>query len=269
MPAFPIPYEPSIHEKKFIEHFGIAGLRLNRKRLHEGLRTYVICFTNRCGSNLLGELISTNTSFGIAGEYLNAPGVIKICTEKNFKTLQQYLWWLAKRKASSEGILGIKLSYRQLFFLAANDLMPLVFGDVRFIHMQRSDVLRQAVSHVIATQTKAWSSQQISQLNASDIAFKGNQIVRIMDSIYAANAKFHCFFSVYGIQPVRVTYEDLVQDLQTTGDRVIRDLGFPGIKAVSVLPRAVTLKRQSSNLNEVFAKRVHDRYDRFRSRVTE
>jgi LPS sulfotransferase NodH len=261
---FPIAYKATSHEKRIIEHFGAPGVRFNRRLARDGARTFVICFTNRSGSNLLAELISTNADFGRAGEYLNADGVLKLAARKKFKTLQRYLQWLHEARASKAGILGIKLAYQQLFFLARTGLMPGAFGDVRFVHIRRRDVLKQAVSLIIATQTKSWTSGQASQLDEASVNCDETRIARVIDRIHEANAKFRCFFDVYGIRPVEVIYEDLTANLEATGGRVIRELGFAGVGEGGVSAAALTLAKQSKELNEKFVSRFLRAYDEYR-----
>jgi LPS sulfotransferase NodH len=265
MRKFPISYQPSLHETRLIEYFGNAGLRFLKPSAPQDLRTFVVCFTNRCGSNLLSELISTNTSFGRAGEYLNSAGVINTCTHKKFARLQQYLGWLARSKASPQGILGIKLDYRQLFFLTRTGLIPHAFGTVRFIHIQRADVLAQAVSHVIAAQNKAWSSKHKSELSEQDIVFREREIVAVMSRIHEANARFRGFFDLFGIKPVDVTYEELVRRPQEVGERVLQELGFEGIVNYSVVPTAITLTKQANHVNKSFIERIREHYDNFQA----
>jgi LPS sulfotransferase NodH len=156
-------------------------------------------------------------------------------------------------------VLGIKLAYRQLFFLMWTGLMPRAFGEVRFVHIRRRDVLGQAVSHVIAAQTKVWTSKQEKKLSDQDVTFRQAQIVRVIDGIHEANAKFRTFFDVYGIRPVEVIYEDLVQDLQTQGDRIVREIGYAGANA-TVRPDTITLRKQRNALNDSFVKRVQQHY---------
>jgi LPS sulfotransferase NodH len=256
--AFPIPYDPSPHELRFLEFFGERGLRVNEKTAPRDLRTYILCFTNRCGSNFLAELIATNRSFGVAAEYLNAKGVLAIAEKKSFVTLQQYLRWLVRRKTSLHNIFGLKLSYRQLFFLVKYGFVPRLFGEVRFIHMQRCDVLAQAVSLLIASQTNVWTSRQPEA--ASPVHYKERQIVNLMTEIRKANAMFQSFFDVYGIRPVCVSYEELVADPAVVASRALSELGFGGLADLSVDPVAVPIRRQANRLNEEFATRLRARF---------
>jgi trehalose 2-sulfotransferase len=267
-PSFPIPYARSSHESRLIEHFGEGGVLGGDSPSPERLRSYVICFTNRCGSNLLAELVSSNPQFGKAGEYLNAGAVVKVSSKRGFNSLQQYLAWLHRAKASGAGILGLKLAYPQLFFLVSKGLMPAAFGDVRFVHIRRRDVLAQAVSFYISARTEAWTSKHASRAGDMDLPFDEKSILRMMNNIHEANAKLRCFFDVYGIQPVDVLYEDLVNDLQGTGDRVARELGFPGVLEPTVQPRALTLKKQANALNADFVARFRERFPFTRADLT-
>lgn len=264
---FPIAYTPSEHETQFVDHFGESGIFPVHCDDAADRKTYVICFTNRCGSNLLAELISTHPAFGKAGEYLNAVAVLKNSRQRGQRTLAEYLEWLRRTRSSKQGVLGIKLSYRQLFFLVRTGFVESMFGEVRFIHITRRDVLMQAVSHGIASQTKAWTSKQVGGENRPVVAFKPSHIVRLMDHIHESNAKLRTFFDVYGIEPIEVNYEDLVLNPQGVGDNVLRQLGYAGPDA-TVQPQRLTLRKQSSAMNEEFAQRIRDMY-RLRSHLVD
>jgi LPS sulfotransferase NodH len=84
-----------------------------------------------------------------------------------------------------------------------------------------------------------------------------------MDNIHQANAKFRCFFDLYGIRPVEVIYEDMRRDLQAAGDDVVRKLGFSGTIGAQVSPSLITLAPQSTALNADFAARIRSKYNLF------
>jgi trehalose 2-sulfotransferase len=267
MASFPIAYDRSGHEARLTEHFGADGLRVIDKSLPAGLRTYVICFTNRCGSNYLADLLSTHPALGRAGEYLNSLGVISVSNRLELKSLQEYLEWLARKKASGQGVLGVKLDAGQLLFLTRTGLMPRAFGDVRFIHMRRLDVLAQAVSHSIAFQNKAWTSNHETRKPDEEISFNERQITGMTGRIHEANAKFRAFFDIYGLKPIDVVYEELTADPQAVGDRVLRELGYAELRGGSVRPEAVSISRQANELNRSFTARIRAMYDAFHPRT--
>jgi LPS sulfotransferase NodH len=261
MNPFPIPYQPSDQEKQIAARFGPEGLRFDpAQAAPQGSQTFVICFTNRCGSNFLAQLLATNPDIGLAGEYFNAPAVLGISEKLGFVRLQQYLDWLMREKASRKGIFGIKLAFRQLFFLAQHGLLP-AFGEVKYIHMRRLDVLAQNVSHVIAWNTKAWTSEQQPVADPADVVIDDAQILRMMKVTNHENAKFAAYFKHFGITPVRLTYEKLVENPARAGARVLSELAFREVARTSVDPSKVTMRKQANGANEAAIARIRQRLE--------
>jgi LPS sulfotransferase NodH len=261
MNPFPIPYQPSAQEKEIAEHFGPEGLRFDpAQAAPQGLQTFVICFTNRCGSNFLAQLLATNPDIGLAGEYFNAPGVLGISEKRGFTRLQQYLAWVAREKASRKGVFGIKLAFWQLFFLAQHGMLA-AFGDVKYVHIRRLDVLAQSVSHVIAWNTKAWTSEQQAVADPAEVAIDDAQIVRMMKVTNHENARFAAYFKHFGITPVRVTYEKLAENPARAGARVLAELAFRGVARAVVHPSKVTMRKQANEVNEAAIARIRQRLD--------
>jgi LPS sulfotransferase NodH len=81
-----------------------------------------------------------------------------------------------------------------------------------FFFLKRQDQLGQAISRVIAWQTGRWSSAHASDIRESALLFDRAMIDTQQAWVANENAAFSRFFSVNGIVPVHVTYEDLLAD---------------------------------------------------------
>ena len=70
---FPIEYNVQWHEIETLKYFDQVGRSLLRKQLKKinARKQIVICFTNRCGSNWLAELLYATGLMGLADEFFN------------------------------------------------------------------------------------------------------------------------------------------------------------------------------------------------------
>ena len=97
---------------------------------------------------------------------------------------------------------------------AALDLLNRAFGQIRFVYLQREDVLAQAVSWLRAEQTNVWHEvdQSKSPQPKQEPFFDFDQIHRLIQVINEHNAAWREWFASVGAQPHVVQYEGLDND---------------------------------------------------------
>ncbi len=124
---------PDPHFEKIGEHFDLcsrAQLAEHRKALAEELSSltsfYVICFTNRCGSNHLAQCLASDGRLMQAGEVLNQEAVINNALQHGFTSFDQYLTWLIKTQKGAHGVFGLKASAGQLLGLYNQGILELL-----------------------------------------------------------------------------------------------------------------------------------------------
>ena len=74
---------------RIIEHF--YGASQVTCEMPSGIRFLFLCFTNRCGSTYLADLLTSTGVFGRIFESLNASEVLRVSAEHNLTSLQRYL----------------------------------------------------------------------------------------------------------------------------------------------------------------------------------
>jgi LPS sulfotransferase NodH len=93
----------------------------------------------------------------------------------------------------------------------ASDLSVIekAFGTLAFVHLRREGLLEQAVSWCRAEQTGYWQHGDIAtSFHHLDL----DRLKEILNSIQAHNAAWHSWFQAEDIEPLVVTYEELVSD---------------------------------------------------------
>ena len=100
-------------------------------------------------------------------------------------------------------------------------MLESAMGPLRFVHLQRHDVLGQAVSWARAEQSGYW--QQGEQVLAEP-RFDHEQIDGLVATINAHNEEWRRWFADESVQPLEVTYEALVASPTETVEGILEHI---------------------------------------------
>jgi LPS sulfotransferase NodH len=222
---------------------------------------YIICATPRSGSFLLCELMQNTGVAGRPQEY----GVIE--DEATWKAFHRFgdhaayhRHFFSELSRTPNGWMGLKLMWPQAVGLAqavrthdhvggagVRDVIEARFAAVKYIHLHRTDKLRQAISLVMAEETGAWSTQATPPGRKAP-AFDRRKIVRALEVIAWQDAEWAAYLEP--IAPHRkmdVRYEDVAADLPAWQARL---LAWLGVREPPLAYRPPTLGRQAGDLTE-------------------
>jgi trehalose 2-sulfotransferase len=246
---FPAIY-PDVHAQKLADFF--AGRKRApdaAKRLADELATlktfYILCFTNRCGSNFLAQALASEGRIRQAGENLNFDAVQHQCDRLGLGSYDEYLAWLVRQLKGPEKVFGCKASAGQLIHLYNAGVLEKVKDKLRFVHISRRQPVDQGISMLIASRTRKWTSTDAG-VQADDIRYDPKELIPIIEALNRQNAAFTVLFDMFGIKPTPVLYERLVADPARVVRRVGRHLGLPNLKFV---PEKVVYERQADLVN--------------------
>lgn len=226
---------------------------------------FLIACTSRSGSRLLSQSLAL---YGAdVQEYFQYNAVIKHCQKRGISDLREYCCFLAK-KYGSTGVFGVKGA-----FYAASTLMllgefPQNLQHWKFVHLERTNMVRQAVSLCIAELSGSWTSKMPAKREVSDADYDHARLADLVDSILAVDCAWKKFFAVFGISPMRLTYEELTSDPENSVARVADFLGLekaPGASEIQ-LELDSTVKSQTTNLNQIWEERFREEVARYRFR---
>jgi LPS sulfotransferase NodH len=241
--------------------------------------SYFVCATPRTGSSLLLGLLSSTGVAGRPQAYFREPD----------EPLYAARWGLtpgpggragpaaflrAARAAgrTPNGVFGAKLMWgaqdrltelcAHLHPRPAGDHLALLraeFGDVRFVHLRREDTLAQAVSWLRAEQTGVWFEGGDGEIAggggdrpAPAPVFVRDDLTRLLRTAAAHDAAWQQWFGAHGVEPLRLTYEQLDADPAGTTTAVLRHLGLSLPAGRRIAPRH---RRQADALNEEWMRR--------------
>jgi LPS sulfotransferase NodH/capsular polysaccharide biosynthesis protein len=206
--------------------------------------TYVfIVFTNRSGSSFLGELLASTGFFNVAGEPLNGDSVVPLCAERGWHGFGQYFAGIVAEQARN-GHFVLKASIGQLSVLTRHGILPRIIARSRFVVVERTDKLAQAISWRIALLTGRFSSHVTTAARAT--VYDGASLHRDIEDAIETHATIDRFMMLNGIVPFHVTYEALTTHPRLIGTMLCAYLGQPTLVCD---PSRIALERQATELN--------------------
>jgi LPS sulfotransferase NodH len=238
-------------------------------------RTIAICSHPRSGSTLLGEAIHFAGGLGCPLEYLHRGFRPAIAARWAAPDLASYVAALHRHRTGPNGVLSIKLFWQDVEAIAherAPDRFPAprspddtsaqAYRDVRallddilpdpsFVHLERQDRVRQAVSAIVATETGQWRAVpgMGRETPAGAAAYDYDRILRMVAFADYSHAHWRAFFAANGIKPCRLTYEDLAGDFDGAVGRLLAALGSTSA------PPPRRMRRQSTEATEGMVRR--------------
>ena len=216
-----------------------------------GTRLLFLCFTNRSGSNYLGNVLAAAGLTHNAEEYFNADLVIETCTSHRLASLQDYFSHVVRTR-SRRGTFLTKVAAEHLALLVQSGILDHVLSQSHFVVIERADKLAQAISLAIAEQTQQWAWYLPSVIPESQLSYSERRIAELIDVITEQELATWRFLGLNGIVPLAIKYEVLIQNPQFAVDRITNHLGLP--RAV-IDPSRIELRKQATPLNEAWRQR--------------
>jgi len=221
----------------------------------------LILSTQRSGSTLLADLIR-QSRWCLPHEYFQPYQYLPIladrwgCIENGLLDKQVYLDNLFRFRTSPSGWLGINLHGVHLQTFAR-------FGDfsrnlkMHYVHLQRKDLIAQAVSYEIASQTGKWSSLFEG---SGEAKYNFKSIRKRLRFIEEQNAAICAYLADCGQSHHTIYYEDLIGEPEAT----VRGLANADIE----VPRLQfdAMRKQADKVNQDWIERFSSEYSSSRGR---
>lgn len=221
--------------------------------------SYIVCTSPRSGSTLLCRLLAAT---GIAGDpesLFYRPSVEDWMTRMNVQPgemterdcLERVVQAAIRKGRGRTPVFGLRQQQPSFAFLcrklavlhpeAATDLERIerTFGPTRFIHLTRPDKVDQAVSYLKAVQSGLWhvavdGSEWERTSAPEEPVYDAGAIRDWVDTFESYDRSWNAWFNREGIDPVRLSYDDLSADPKAVLRLVLDNLGLDPQKAVSV-----------------------------------
>lgn len=238
-------------------------------------RSYIICCNPRTGSWLLAETIEKTGIAGRPREYFMPEHEQIVSAQHNLRSFAAYLAWLRQAGSTPNGTLGIKAHWYQFadFVQRLTGVPPNastdaqlreVFPDLRYVWLTRADRILQAISHYRAVRTQKWwridgpidlsaCIPPVALNESGDTNFNFEVIHRLLQQNILNDHHWQTYFASNGINPHKVLYEELDDQLTATVRRVLHSLSLD-VPDFDTLVSAPRLRRQRDTKTREWAR---------------
>jgi LPS sulfotransferase NodH len=218
----------------------------------ETTASFAVCALPRSGSSLLCELLFATGLAGAPAEYFDETLMTRFRRRWGVSSSDEYLEALIARKTSPNGVFGFKAHFFQLAQAFPADELERAFPSLRYVYIRRLDRLRQAISWARAIQSGKWASDH-EVAERDGISYRRPQVDRLLEGIAERERLWEARFAAAGVDPLRVTYEQLVAAPAQTVRAVLRHIGVEAADSVDVPPPS--LRRQADEVTEEWVAR--------------
>lgn len=196
----------------------------------------IVCMTPRSGSSVLSAILAQTNSLGLGGERLSTkPGSAlhqAVFEGEAPKTLAGALDKVISASRTDNGIAHFKCDFPQFapfaYDRAAFDRMR----HAKFVYLTRGDVLAQSISRYRGVVTDDWHAQHGTR-EAVEVPYDFVEILRQMKTITHMMAAFERMFALLGIQPHRISYEQVISGSETVVADLASRVGIKLRKSIS------------------------------------
>jgi LPS sulfotransferase NodH len=200
---------------------------------------YAICTTPRSGSNYLCQLLESTDALGRPREFFNGPAR-RILDDPTYPdNPEEQIQRIRTMGATSNGIYGVKVFPFQHDQIQAHVSWTRELPGLSFIHLQRSDLLGQAISWTRAVQTGRYRSTQVA---VGDAVYDADAIYEHLLSLCILNARWSAFFARTGKRLLTIEYEALIESPTATITSIARLLGVGD--PIALNPALIDLEMQ-------------------------
>lgn len=210
-----------------------------------------LCFTNRTGSNMLGQMLASTGACNAAGEFFNWDIVMDTVRGHQLADFTAYFEHVVAQDAV-DGRIVMKAGLSQLALLAAYGILERILPRSRFVLIQRQDKVAQVVSWVIASQTQRWTSQHAARIPEQELTYQFGWLQSDLFGLLQSEAEMAKFLACNAITPLHVSYESLAADPVGVTQRLLNDLELGHLRPDAA---RLTLRRQSSPIKSLWRDR--------------
>lgn len=220
---------------------------------------YYIYFVPRSGSTLLTELLLKTNVLGNPQEWFN-PDCFAYYKKKydyNPEEVETYLNRLGQEQRTGNGVFGIEIAYHQLKkYFDINNFFNYFDLNGKHIFVRRNNVLEQGYSLFRAFFTKVWHNNTGEQKDIGiNIKYDSNALKDAIKTIIDEEVGLINFFLKNNINPLIVTYEELINNRSETIKKISKYVGvsLPGsIDFNNAANKKITTQHEYSEIMKKF-----------------
>lgn len=181
-------------------------------------RGYLVCGERRSGSSFLVRALMSTGVLGYPFEYFSRGACLREMRTDPGRGVASLL----RHASTPNGVYGAKLFSDQFDMLAPADWIARL-PNLHFVHLERADLLGQAISLLRASQTGRFIS---SEPALAQPRYDAGAILRLIRRLAGNQARWRSYFARNGIAPLHLLYEDVAADPQAAARAIGRLLAL-------------------------------------------
>lgn len=219
----------------------------------DGVMKSAILCTARSGSSLLSVALQAY-KFDFH-EYLNAAGMLKTnVTQNGVKHMSELAPHFADM-ATVDGRMSVKTPSNGLPYLFMMGEFPKNIDQWKFVYLRRENLVRQAISGLIAVKTGQWTKSMESKGTVTEDDYSFDEILRLINAYANGNRAIERFIGFFNLPTYNVTYEEFLKDQKNILAEIARFLGCNTDDYPDAANHEPWLERQSTDINSIWEKR--------------
>ena len=217
--------------------------------LDPSVKGYAICGYPRSGSNYICQILASTGILGNPLDYFNGPGLRAKLLPAYPDDLEAQLRAILSLGRTPNGVYGLKILSAHFDQIAKCRWMERL-PRLHFIHLDRRDILGQAISDLRAIQTGQYRFNQVA---TGTPRYDRRRIGRRLADIVRHQGRWRLYFARNGITPLSLVYEDIVRSPQGAAAAVARFIGLNEEPVVEL--SAVGVRVQRDGLSDEWRQR--------------
>lgn len=240
--------------------------------------SYVICTSPRSGSTLLCTLLAATGVAGKPASYFYDPSVeewladLEVTPDADAaecEVLDAVLQAVIRNGRGDTNLFGLRQQAHGLAFLCDKlairypeeatdaDRFQRAFGTTLFIHLARPDKIGQAISYLKAKQTGLWhvapDGSELERISPHrEPSYDYAKLLACVETMTAYDRDWTEWFARQGVEPVRISYDELAADPVEILRHLLGRLGLDPAIAAGVTPG---VRKLADDINQDWATR--------------
>lgn len=216
------------------------------------LRSLILC-TARSGSSLLSVALQ---AYGFDfQEYLNPQGALKKTIKDHNPTNSLELGLALKAAATKNGRMSIKAPPSTLPVMFMIGQFPAEFKRWKFVYLRRQNIVRQAISSVIASRTGQWTHVMKATGSVAENDYSFSAIMNAVNAIGNTNRLIERFIGIFDIDVINVIYEEFLKNREAQLEAIARHLGVDPAAYPDAKSHEPWIQQQATELNALWEER--------------
>jgi len=189
-------------------------------------KTYCILITPRSGSTWLTRRIARLDVLSCPDEFFNVNEFGNTLKFNPGRDIYEVFDLVARKNCTDSGLFGFEMSYFDLAeFEREAKLLDVMLGEKHFFYLSRRNFVAQAISLFTAVESGVFHTYQSDAVERLPIPYDGDKIRYWACHILQQEYGFQRWLDANEVWPVRLSYEDLLDDVDGTIRRIARHLG--------------------------------------------